>query len=162
MNLERLRREMANESTATTSPNDTVTSCIFTLNHLLNESVSHSVVSDSMRPYGVWPARFLCPWNSPGKNTGVGCHVLLQGIFQTQGLNPNLLWFLHWRQNLCCWDTREACNDAYFASTLISCCKQRWEGTSKCFMRMRANTDGKPLRECLVFNKCSINALLMW
>ena len=36
------------------------------------------------------PARFLCPWNSPGKNTGVGCHSLLQGIFSTQGSNPDL------------------------------------------------------------------------
>ena len=33
----------------------------------------------------------VCPWNSPGKNTGVGCHSLLQGIFATQGLNPGLL-----------------------------------------------------------------------
>ena len=33
-------------------------------------------------------ARLLCPWNSPGKNTGVGCHVLLQGILLTQGSNP--------------------------------------------------------------------------
>ena len=32
-----------------------------------------------------------CPWNSPGKNTGVGCHSLFQGIFPTQGLNPGLL-----------------------------------------------------------------------
>ena len=32
----------------------------------------------------------LCPWNSPGKNTGVGCHFLLQGIFPTQGSNPCL------------------------------------------------------------------------
>ena len=32
-------------------------------------------------------ARLLCPWDSPGKNTGVGCHALLQGIFLTQGLN---------------------------------------------------------------------------
>ena len=32
----------------------------------------------------------LCPWNSPGKNTGVGCHALLQGIFPTQGSNPGL------------------------------------------------------------------------
>ena len=31
-----------------------------------------------------------CPWNSPGKNTGVGCHALLQGIFPTQGWNPGL------------------------------------------------------------------------
>ena len=77
MNLERLRREMAYESTATISPNDTVTSCVFTLNHLLNQSVSRSVMSNSVRPYGVWPARFLCPWNSPGTSTGVGSHSLL-------------------------------------------------------------------------------------
>ena len=37
------------------------------------------------------PDRILCPWDSPGKNTGVGCHALLQGLFQTQGLNPCLL-----------------------------------------------------------------------
>ena len=35
------------------------------------------------------------PWDSPGKNTGVGCHFLLQGIFQTQGLNPHLLCLLY-------------------------------------------------------------------
>ena len=34
------------------------------------------------------PARLLCPWDSPGKNTGVGFHALLQGIFPTQRLNP--------------------------------------------------------------------------
>ena len=33
------------------------------------------------------PARLLCPWDSPGKNTGVGCHAFLQGIFPTQKLN---------------------------------------------------------------------------
>ena len=36
------------------------------------------------------PLRLLCPWDSPGKNTQVGCHALLQGIFPTQGLNPCL------------------------------------------------------------------------
>jgi len=35
--------------------------------------------------------RLLCPWDSPGKNTGVGCHLLLQRIFPTQALNPGLL-----------------------------------------------------------------------
>ena len=39
----------------------------------------------------------LCPWASPGKNTGVGCHALLQGIFLTQGSNPGLLRLLHWQ-----------------------------------------------------------------
>ena len=35
--------------------------------------------------------------DSPGTNTGVGCHALLQGIFLTQGSNPGLLCFLHWQ-----------------------------------------------------------------
>ena len=59
-----------------------------------------SIVPDSVRPYGLQPLRLLCPWNSPGKNTGVGCHALLQGIFLTQGLNPGLLCLLHCRQIL--------------------------------------------------------------
>ena len=41
-------------------------------------------MSDSLPPRGLWPARLLCPWDSPGENTGVGCHFLFQGIFQTQ------------------------------------------------------------------------------
>ena len=40
--------------------------------------VSRSVMSDSMRPHGLQPARLLCPWDSPGKNTAVDCHFLLQ------------------------------------------------------------------------------------
>ena len=59
--------------------------------------VSRSVVSDSLRPHGLWPTRLLCPWDSPRRNTGVGCHSLLQGIFLTQGWNPGLL---HGRQIL--------------------------------------------------------------
>ena len=43
--------------------------------------VSHSVMSDSLQPHGLWPTRPLDPLNSPGKNIGVGCHSLLQGIF---------------------------------------------------------------------------------
>ena len=43
------------------------------------------------------PARLLCPWNFPGKNTGVSSHVLLQGIFPTQGSNPGLLCLVHCR-----------------------------------------------------------------
>ena len=45
----------------------------------------------TLRPSKLWPARFLCPWDSPGKNTGVGFHFLFQGIILTQGLNPGLL-----------------------------------------------------------------------
>ena len=52
--------------------------------------VSHSVMSDSWRPGGCSPPRLLCPWDSPGKNIGVGCHSLLQSIFLTQGLDLGL------------------------------------------------------------------------
>ena len=39
-------------------------------------------------PWTIQPSGLLCPWDSPGKNAGVGCHFLLQGIFPTQGSNP--------------------------------------------------------------------------
>ena len=40
--------------------------------------VNLSVMSNSLWPHGLWPARLFCPWDSPGKNTRVGCHSLLQ------------------------------------------------------------------------------------
>ena len=55
----------------------------------------HSVVSDSLQPHGLQPARLLCPWNSPGKNIGLGNYSLLQGIFLTQGSKPGLLHCKH-------------------------------------------------------------------
>ena len=48
-------------------------------------------------PRTVQPARLLCAWDSPGRNTRVGCHSLLQRVFPTRGLNPGLL---HFRQIL--------------------------------------------------------------
>ena len=45
----------------------------------------------SAMPNSLWPHRLYSPWNSPGQNTGVGSLSLLQGIFPTQGSNPNLL-----------------------------------------------------------------------
>ena len=58
--------------------------------------VSYLVLSDSLQPLGLQPTRPLCA-DSPSKNTGVGCHFLLQEIFLTQGSN---LGFLHCRQIL--------------------------------------------------------------
>ena len=43
------------------------------------------IMSNSSWPHELWPTRLLCPWDFPGKNTGAGCHFLLQGIFLTQG-----------------------------------------------------------------------------
>ena len=59
--------------------------------------LSCSVMSYSLQPHGLYPARLLCPWDFPGKNTGMGCQFLLQGIFLTQGPNPHLLCLLHWK-----------------------------------------------------------------
>ena len=60
-------------------------------------SDSGSVISDFASPGTIYPAKLLCPWNSPGKTTGGGCHFLLQGIFPTQESNTSLL---HWKQIL--------------------------------------------------------------
>ena len=75
----------------------TVCVCVMLAHALLSLC---SVVSDSLRPHGLQPARLLCPWNSLELNTEVGCHFLLQGFFLTQGLNPGLL---RCRRILSCW-----------------------------------------------------------
>ena len=72
-------------------PTTSLLVCGFCLGSLTPVCISCSVVSNSLQPHGLWPARLLCPWNSPGKNTGLGCHFLLQRIFPTQELNLNLL-----------------------------------------------------------------------
>ena len=59
----------------------------------------------------------LCPWDSPGKNTGVGCHFLLQGIFLTQGSNPGLL---HCRWALYHLSPREALSTESSSSPCLS------------------------------------------
>ena len=67
---------------------------------------SHSVIWLFVTLWTVsLPGWLLCPWKSPCKNTGVGSHSLLQGIFSTQGLNPDLL---HCRQIVfTVWATKE-------------------------------------------------------
>ena len=67
--------------------------------------ISCLVMSSFKWPQELQPGRLLCPWDSPGKNTGVGCHYLVQGIFPTQGLNSCLLhcrWTL-WRWIMTGW-----------------------------------------------------------
>jgi len=59
---------------------------------LVTITIMCSVMSDFLEP-----TRLLCPWNFPGKNTGVSCHVLLQRIFPTQGWNLHLLSLLNWQ-----------------------------------------------------------------
>ena len=54
-------------------------------------------MSDILQPCGLQPAKLLCPWDFPGKNTGMGCHFLLRRILSTQESNPHLLCVLHWQ-----------------------------------------------------------------
>ena len=63
--------------------------------------ISHSVVSNILRPHGLQPARLLCPWDSLGRNTGVGCHFLLQytagrGIKTRNGVYKKNISFSWW------------------------------------------------------------------
>ena len=81
----------------------------FTSQHFTGQTKSHghnylgrrvcwwSVMSDSLQSHGLYPPGSFVHGDSPGKNTGVGCHFLLQGIFPAQELNPGLL---HCRQIL--------------------------------------------------------------
>ena len=76
-------------------------SCLSTQANLHNAvfigACTCSATSDSLRPCRLQPTKLLCPRDFPGKNTGVGCHFPLQGIFPTQGSNPHLLRLLHWQ-----------------------------------------------------------------
>ena len=77
-------------------------------------SESHLVMSRSL-----WPYELHSPWSSPGQNTGVGSHALLQGVFPTQGLNPGLP---HCRQlsRFTSWASREAQETARLLLNAIS------------------------------------------
>ena len=70
---------------------DELLESIFCLLLVVCVCVSCSTMSYSLLPH----ARFLWLWDFSGKNIGVGCHSLLQGIFLTQGLNSSLLLFRH-------------------------------------------------------------------
>ena len=73
--------------------------------------ISCSDVSNFLQSHGLQPVRFLCPWNSPGKNTRVICHSLLQGIFLTQQSNTGLphctRYFTIWANREVLWTARE-------------------------------------------------------
>ena len=59
-----------------------------------------SIMSYFLQPYGLQPTKILCPWDSPSKNIGTGCHFLLQGIIATQVLSLHLLHLLHCQEDL--------------------------------------------------------------
>ena len=66
-------------------------------------------MSNSLRPHGLLSTRLLCPWDSPGKNTGVVCHALFHGIFPTKGWNPPLLHFMRILHHWAPWGSPSVC-----------------------------------------------------
>ena len=98
--------------------------------HLIfKTSKSRSVVSNSLRPH-----RLHSPWNFPGQNTGVGSLSLLQGIFQTQGLNPGLL---HCRQIL--YQLSHKGNLVYIPQILLQ--EREWELSALSSSRVGASAE---------------------
>ena len=77
---------------------------------IATQDAASAVVSSSLRLHGLWPPGSSCPWDFPGKNTGMGCHFLVQGIVSTQ--RPNLHLQLGW-QVLYHWATWEALLHGY-------------------------------------------------
>ena len=65
--------------------------CVFVYTHVCAQ------LCLTLQSHELQPARLLCPWDFPGKDTGVGCHFWLQGIFLTQGSKPCLLHLLNWQ-----------------------------------------------------------------
>ena len=70
---------------------------INTYQHIMHACLCAQSYQTLCYPHGLEPIRLLSPWDSPGKDTGVGCHFHIQGIFPTQGSNPHLLCLLHWQ-----------------------------------------------------------------
>ena len=74
----------------------TVCVCVSVCLCVCVQSLSHVQI---FMAYELQPIRFLCPWNFPGRNTGVGCHFLPQGIFSTQRWNPHLSHLGYWQED---------------------------------------------------------------
>ena len=99
---------------------------------------TQAVTSDSLWPHGLYPTRLLCPWDFPGKNTGMDCHFLLQEIFPTQGSNlrflcPLLWWILYH------WATWEAQKEQFMpvltwsSTSVCTPCMHKLTAGSRCF-----------------------------
>ena len=110
-------------------------------------TLSSSVVSNSLRPHELQPSRLLCPWNFPGKNTEMGCHFLLQGIFPTQESNPPLLDLLPWQEDslpLSHWGSPGIITDTCAYQQGQQCC---YQNALQCYF---GEGDGTPLQySCL-------------
>ena len=74
-----------------------------------------SVMPTLCDPVDCSPPGSSVPWNFSGKNTGAGCHFLLQEIFLIQGVNPHLLCLLHWQV-----DSLSLCYQSFFNTPMFT------------------------------------------
>ena len=109
--------------------------------------------------YTAQPTRLFCPWISLGKNIGMSCHFLLQGIFLTQGSNPGLL---HCRQML--YPLSHA--GMYPEETIIEkdTCTKRLTAAlftiARTWKQPRCSSADKWIRKCGTYTQWSITQLL--
>ena len=110
----------------------------------LKQCVICSVLSDSLQPHGLYPTRLLCPWNSPGKNTGVGSHSLTPGDLPNPGIEPRdrtQLSCLHCKQILYCLSRQGSPEQCCYCSVAQLCltlcnpmdCRRMWFSTKWIF-----------------------------
>ena len=116
------------------------------------------IATDSLQPYGLQPIRLLCPWDFPGKNTGMGCHFLLQGIFLTQGSDPYILCLLHHRWILYHWAIWEAETVMYWTITVLY--QGRMEIKVFCLTKEEIYFFQKSLKLCLYSDSLGDNLIL--
>ena len=99
----------------------------------------------TLRSYGLQPPRLLCPWDFPGKNTGLGCHAFLREILPTQGSNPCLLRLWHQQMGLLPLVPPGKAVCAYKQQKFISHCCGGWRSTIR-LRQVGGNRDVPGLR----------------
>ena len=116
--------------------------------------LSHSVMSDSLRPHRLYVARLLYLWDSPGKTAGVGCHALLQGILPTQGSNQRLLRLLP-RQgdSLRLSHLGSRCHIVGVPTTVLTIIPLKLSNTRCCTTGIRRPGSVLPLTRCMTLGK---------
>ena len=117
-------------------------------------------MSNSVQPHRRQPARFFCSWDSPGKNTRVDCHILLQGIFLTQGLNPHLLNWQADSLSLSTWEAQFICATTYMQSLIVIVVLWSWQMYSPSSLRVNLDTHLKVSTAFLhdILESCTLGA----
>ena len=106
-------------------------------------------MSNCMWPYGVRSTKLLCPWDSPGKNTGVGCCALFQGIFLNQGSNLCHL-------GLTCTGRRVLYHQCHLGSSRLSLWDGKKKNCSNKWVRLRKNESSTASYKAIPTFGCSL------